>query len=91
MSYTIRVVNTYEHKYLRMDKWGTPVLTDVESESTEFESKNAAINIIERFKLYNTGYVHEVLYNNEVLATCSFFINNGKPNLSIKHIRRTYD
>lgn len=87
----IKVQNTYEHKYLRMDYWNTPVLAVSINSAHKFETVEEAIELIRKFNLVSTGYVHDVIdFNTDnVLATCSLQIDkkSGKLSLDVKYTK----
>lgn len=87
----IKVQNTYEHKYLRMDKWNTPVLAVSINSAHKFETVEEAVVLIRKFNLVNTGYVHDIIdfSTGHVLATCSIQNDkkSGKLSLDVKYAK----
>ncbi|AQW89028.1 hypothetical protein FDH34_gp417 [Serratia phage BF] len=92
--FVVRVQTNSDYNHIRMDKWNTPVRTNIFSECTNFESKESALEMIEKFMLVSTFYPHEVLCcdleNNppvSVVATCTFVKKkNGKFGLHVQDL-----
>ncbi|SOK59308.1 hypothetical protein [Yersinia phage fHe-Yen9-03] len=74
----IKVQNTFEHKFIKIDKWNTPVLTISIDSAYKFESLNSAIEFISKFNLVKTSYVHQIYdcSTDKLLATCTLVRDN---------------
>ena len=82
----IQVETESEYKHIRMDIWNTPVRTNDHFECTHFATYEEALEIVKKFNLVSTGYVHKIrlaratgthIWEDTVYGYCSLK-NNGK-------------
>jgi hypothetical protein len=64
----IRVQTDSEYKYIREDRWNTPVRTTLQSDAMLFETAEAAVEYAKCFMLVSTHYVHEIVEMQEVVT-----------------------
>lgn len=74
----IRVQTDSDYKYIREDRWATPVRTNVQSDAKIFETAEAAVEYATRFLLVSTHYVHEIVEMQEVVKITCHYVQNSK-------------
>lgn len=89
----IEVETDSEYKHIRMDQWNTPVQTNDHFNCTRFETYEEALEVIDKFNLVSTSYVHKIrlaratgthVWDNVVYAYCSLKkLKNGKFGLDV--------
>jgi DNA-directed RNA polymerase subunit F len=85
----IRVQTDSEYKYIREDRWNTPVRTNLQSDAKLFDTAKDALEYAERFMLVGTHYVHEIVETQEIVKfTCHYAPNStGKWVLDAKAVK----
>lgn len=84
----IRVQTGSDYKYIREDRWETPVRTNVQSDVKLFETATDAVEYARKFMLVSTHYVHEIVEDEVVKFTCHFIQNSkGKWVLDAKAVK----
>lgn len=85
----IRVQTDSDYKYIREDRWATPVRTNVQSDAKLFETAAAAVEYSRKFMLVSTHHVHEVLDLQENVQSTLHFAPrpNSKWELDAKKVK----
>ncbi len=61
MYYYLKVLADSEYKYIREDRWLTPVRTNVIDDAKVFSTPDQALEYARKFNLVSTGHTIEVL------------------------------
>lgn len=85
----IRVQTDSEYKYIRENRWATPVRTNLQSDAKLFETATDAVEYARKFMLVSTHYVHEVVELQEIVKSTLHYAPNasGKWGLDVKAVK----
>lgn len=82
----IKVQTDSEYKFIREDRWGTPVRTPHQDDAKQFETASDAVEYARKFMLVSTHHVHSVIAFPEVVKYTLHFVStrSGKWELDVR-------